>query len=142
MPHEGKNALGVDQLAKRSAPLPPDTAVVPGTAREIVHRRHDGASCQGSSSTVQRGAGHCPCAHAKKFMPSGSLIVRCSLERTIHGRSGSCSVIVKPYSRTNVCSPRCQEAGRKEPAALPGPGWQERPGALSGVRYAGRFRGV
>jgi DNA-binding protein HU-beta len=63
------------------------------------HRRHAGESCQGSSSTDHRGTGHCSCAHAKKSRPSGSLILRCSLARTIHGRSESCSVIVKPYSR-------------------------------------------
>lgn len=49
------------------------------------HRGHAGASCHGSSSTDQRGDGHLSRAHAKKSRSSGSLTVRCSLPRTIHG---------------------------------------------------------
>jgi hypothetical protein len=88
-------------------------------------RSYLGDSPQGSTWTLQRGAGHCSRAHVKKSMPSGSLIVRCSLERTIHGRSGSCSVMVKPYSRIGTehmfASSSTDRAGHKAaPADLPG----------------------
>ena len=108
--HRLKSAGRMTEVCNVASRLPTITS---STARSD-HRGHAGASCQGSSSTDHRGAGHCSCAHAKKSRPSGSLIVRCSLERTIHGRSGSCSVIVKPYSRkANICSHACQDPNRR-----------------------------
>jgi hypothetical protein len=83
--------------------------------------------------------GHCRWAHAKKSRPSGNLIVRCSLTRTIHGRSGSCSVIVKPYSRigTNICSHGRQERLRD---AVRSWGWLVSARRLSRPRRAPRVR--
>ncbi len=67
-------------------------------------RGHSGPSCHGASSAVHRGAGHCSAAHSKKRARSSSQTTRCSWPTTIHGRSGSCSVRVKPYSGTNKYS--------------------------------------
>lgn len=74
-------------------------SIITSTCASTTQRGHVGASWHGSSSTDHRGTGHCSCTHAKNSSPSGSVIVRCSLDRTIHGRPGSCSVIVKPYLR-------------------------------------------
>jgi hypothetical protein len=64
-------------------------------AQNCVYRGHEGVSCHGSRSTAHRGEATVHAPHPKNSRPSGSLIVRCSLERTLHERSGSCAVIVK-----------------------------------------------
>jgi len=61
--------------------------VLPGPTHDPSVR----ASCHGSRSPVQRGAGYCPCAHSKQFRPASRVTVRCSWRITIDGRSG-------PYS--------------------------------------------
>jgi hypothetical protein len=58
------------------------------------HRGHCGASCQGSNSTRQAGAGQCSCAHSKKLSSSGSVTCPRLEPRTTHGRSGSYSVML------------------------------------------------
>jgi hypothetical protein len=74
-------------------------------------RGHFGASCHGSSCTVQRDVGQRSRAQAKKSEPSGSSIVRCWVDTTIQGHSESCSVRVKRYSHTNTRSHACQVWG-------------------------------
>jgi len=63
---------------------------------------HSDASCHGSRSSLHRGGGQRSQAQVKESERSWSLPVRCWRARTIHGRSGSCSVIVDPVSRTNL----------------------------------------
>lgn len=57
---------------------------------------HSGASCHGSSSTLQPGARQRSRAQARNWTPSSSVTVTVwrSWPRTIHGRSGSYSVTV------------------------------------------------
>ena len=74
-----------------------------------------GASRQGSSSTLRRDAGHRGAAQPENETPSGSLMIRCSIEITIHGRFGSCSVVVKPYSGHERCSRMRQGGGSVRP---------------------------
>jgi len=69
-----------------------------------VARTDYGDRLHGASWTVNRSGGHRAAAHAKKSAVSSSSAVCCSWLRTIHGRLASCSVTVKVYVRTNVCS--------------------------------------
>ena len=63
---------------------------------------HSGANCHGSSSTLQRGAGHSSRAHSKKFKHALSVTFRRSSATISAGHARSRSVMVKQYADKRI----------------------------------------